>query len=107
MEAAIQNKFLKLIDFAMRNHWVIQLKHKNSWRTVEPYIAGVHQTTHSASLYGYCRDVVPSPKEGNTRWQVFSLNEVEDVELTFYEFSTRYDYGGTFEPIHPVYFKVD
>ncbi|MFD2574517.1 hypothetical protein ACFSUS_28030 [Spirosoma soli] len=106
MDISLQNKFLQLIDSAIKSRLVVQLKHKGTWRTVEPYMAGIHQQKQTASLYCYCRDVIPGQQLGNTRWQIFNLDDIEDMELTLYGFETHIDYRGKAESFKPVYAKM-
>jgi hypothetical protein len=106
MESGLQNKFLQLIDTAIKNKRVVQIKLKESWRTVEPYLAGIHQTTQTTSLYCYCRDVIPGEQPGCSRWQIFSLDDIQAIELTLYEFETHYEYRSTAVPFKTVYAKM-
>jgi predicted DNA-binding transcriptional regulator YafY len=108
MDAALQNDFLTIIDSAITHHRVVQIKHNNTWRTIEPYIAGIYKGTQQTSLYGFCRDVIPTLQSGpSNRWQFFNLDDIEDIEVTLYEFRPHSDYRGTHEQIQPVYLKLN
>lgn len=106
MNVSLQNDYLQLIDSAIRSQRVVQIKLNGSWRTVEPYVAGIHQTTNSVSLYCYCRDVIPGQAPGESRWQVFSLDEIDEIELTWYEFETHCDYEHETGLFAPIYFRM-
>ncbi len=107
MNPQIQNDFLKLIGIAITDQRVIQIKHNSIWRTIEPYMAGLHKETQVPSLYGFCRDVIPTLyKENDERWQIFRFTEIEDIELTYYEFQPHLGYTGKYESIQPAYIKL-
>lgn len=108
MNATLQDHYLTVINDAITGHRVVQFKHNNMWRTIEPYMAGLSKTTHATSLYGFCRDVTPSSQAGtNPLWQVFNLTDIEDMQLTYYEFYPHPDYVDSQEYIHPVYMKLN
>ncbi|GAB3887947.1 WYL domain-containing protein [Spirosoma agri] len=102
-----QNQFLTLIGTAITDHRVIQIKHKNIWRTVEPYMAGLSRETQTPGLYGFCRDVIPARYQNvDNRWQVFPFDDIEAIELTYYEFRPHLEYTGNFDRMQPVYIKL-
>ncbi|WP_148562402.1 hypothetical protein [Spirosoma radiotolerans] len=96
---------LRTIDAAIGKQQVVQIKLKNTWRTVEPYLVGLHRVTRSPVLYGYCRDVVPDYKTPS-RWEIFYLDEVDFAELTSYSFQPHIDYTGRMESIQPVHRRI-
>jgi len=90
------------IDVAIRGQQVVQIRLKNTWRTVEPYMIGLHRITHESVLYGYCRDTVPSYATPS-RWEMFHLDKIDSIELTSYSFLPHIDYKGQIESVKPVY----
>jgi len=107
MNSLSQNDFLTVIGTAITDQRVIQIKHNNVWRTVEPYMAGLHKESQTPSLYGFCRDVIPTLYAAqDNRWQVFRFSEIEDIELTYYEFRPHLEYTGSFDRLQPVYVKL-
>lgn len=86
MKTTLPQQYLNLIEEAIISQRVIQIHHKNYWRTVEPYLVGIHQEDKTTSLYCYCRDVLPGLQPGETHWQIFPLHEVDAIELTLYHF---------------------
>jgi len=93
------------INAAITGHQVVQIKLKDTWRTVEPYLVGLHRVTQELSLYGYGRDTVPGYAAPN-RWEVFRLDEIESAELTSYSFLPHVDYNGRTEVVQPVYRRL-
>jgi|SRR5919202_3403289 hypothetical protein len=93
MISPFKNRFLAVIEEAITSQRVIQIKHNNTWRTVEPHLVGSHQFSHSHSFYGYCRgDVISGEQAKTSRWQVFHVDELEDIELTLYSFESHSNY---------------
>lgn len=108
MNPTIQDQFLTLINRAITSRRVVQFKHRKTWRTVEPYIAGVNKDAQITSFYGFCRDVVPSVETTTNRlWQVFNITDIEEIELTYYEFTPHPDYVGCQDQIYPVYVRLE
>ena len=93
------------INAAISGQQVVQIKHKNNWRTIEPYLVGLHRVTQELALYGYGRDIVPGCTM-SSRWEVFHLNEVDGAELTNYSFLPHVDYNGRTEAVQPVYRRL-
>ncbi|WP_460942405.1 hypothetical protein [Spirosoma daeguense] len=85
---------MKTIELAITNRQVIQLKLGGAWRTIEPYQLGPQKGTEQAiSVYGYCRDVVTDAFT-KSRWQLFRIDDIDEVELTNYSFNPHIDYTG-------------
>ncbi|GAB3970744.1 hypothetical protein GCM10028806_19290 [Spirosoma terrae] len=107
MNPQLQNHFLTVIGTAITDHRVIQIKYNNVWRTIEPYMAGLHKESQMPSLYGFCRDVTPTLyTKTDNRWQIFSFSDIEDIELTYYEFNPHLEYTGANDRLQPVYVKL-
>lgn len=90
---------------AIRNLQVVQIRVKNTWRTVEPYLVGLHGVTQRPVLYGYCRDVVPDYRTPS-RWEVFYLDEIDSIDLTSYSFQPHSDYKGQIDSVDSVWCRV-
>ncbi len=96
------NDVFALIDSAITSQQVIQIRLYNQWRTVEPYLIGLHKNTQMSIVYGFCRDVVPCDATPS-RWQVFNLDDIDLIELTNYSFQPHTDYEGEYEFMQTVY----
>ncbi|GAB3792481.1 hypothetical protein GCM10028819_02760 [Spirosoma humi] len=92
----------KTLDAAIRGQQVVQIRLENTWRTVEPYLMGLHRVTQGPVLYGYCRDTVPNYTTPS-RWEIFHLDKVDSIELTSYSFLPHIDYKGRVESVEPVF----
>jgi hypothetical protein len=92
MDSILPYQFIPLVDRAILGHWVVQIYHQGSWRTVEPYLVGLEPDSQAHYLYGYCRSVMANPKTGQTRWQLFWLSEIQQMELTVYGFTPQANY---------------
>jgi predicted DNA-binding transcriptional regulator YafY len=102
METGLNHQYLALIDKAIKSQRVIQIRYRNNWRTVEPYLAGIHQEEKTASLYCYCRDVIPGQQSGESRWQIFTLDEIEAIELTLYQFEKHVHHKRQLKQVKPL-----
>ena len=94
----IDQSYFELIHSAMTARRVIQFKLNQTWHTVEPYMTGRQSGTLHPCLYGFCRDQL-----GANRWQLFSLQKIESLELTYYGFDPHPDYkeqGPLFEQVY-------
>lgn len=100
-----QKNVFTTIEVAIKRQQVIQLKYKDAWRTVEPYQLGTHHRGQGLVLYGYCRDVIPADLK-QSRWQIFSLEEIDSIELTNYSFQPHIDYKGQYTFMQDVLAKV-
>jgi len=96
------NIVIKTLELAIVGKQVFQIRLKNTWRTVEPYLIGLHRVTQELVLYGYCRDTVPSYTTPS-RWEIFQLDKIDSIELTSYSFLPHIDYKGQIESVKPVY----
>ena len=102
MSEDLQNQFFTIIDSAVASQRVIQLKHNNQWRTIEPYMVGLHSETQVPCLYGFCRDVMGD----SPRWQFFMLSEIRNMELTNYSFQPHLEYEGSHTLLKSIYIKL-
>ncbi|GAB3781511.1 hypothetical protein GCM10028818_35750 [Spirosoma horti] len=105
MEILQKDVVFRTLDAAIGRQQVVQIKVRNAWRTVEPYLMGLHGVTQSPVLYGYCRDIVPDFMTPS-RWGIFYLNEIDSIEITSYSFQPHIDYTGRMESIQPVYRRI-
>ena len=108
MNSDLQRSFLTIISAAIVGYRVVQLKHRGIWRTIEPYIAGTDTTTKLPCVYGFCRDVIPNSSPGHdVRWQFFRIDELEAVEMTYYQFRPHIEYNGSCGRIQPILTRLD
>ncbi|GAB2531835.1 hypothetical protein [Spirosoma aerophilum] len=105
MNTQQKNDVFTTIEVAIKRQQVIQIKHFNTWRTIEPYQLGIHFRGQTLVVYGYCRDVIPAHIK-QSRWQVFNLEEIASIELTNYSFQTHIDYKGQYNFMQSVFAKL-
>jgi hypothetical protein len=104
----IPRPFTLLIDLLTKSiddKCVIQFKLDHSWRTVEPYMLGFTPDEQSLGLFGYCRDVVVNGQTPS-RWQLFRLEEMQEVEITNYRFEPHSQYKGKTELVRQVAYRL-
>jgi hypothetical protein len=101
-----KNNIFTTIEVAIKRKQVIQIKHQDAWRTIEPYQVGIHYRSQELVLYGYGRDVIPTSTK-HSRWQVFSLGEIDSIELTNYSFQPHIDYKGQYNFMQSVLAKLN
>ncbi|GAB3018109.1 hypothetical protein [Spirosoma pulveris] len=106
MKSLLQGDAFVVIDDAIVNQFVIQIKVKKSWRTIEPYMTGLKRDTLTSVVYGFCRDTVPSASSPS-RWQFFNLDDIDAIEVTNYSFQPHVDYKGKTDALLSVYRKLN
>lgn len=105
MNSPQKGSVFRTVNAAIAGQQVVQIRLENTWRTVEPYLAGLHRVTQEPILYGYCRDAVPDCTTPS-RWGIFYLNKIDSIELTSYFFLPHIDYKGVTESVQPVYCRL-
>ncbi|SOD79333.1 hypothetical protein [Spirosoma fluviale] len=105
MKTLLQGDAFVVIDDAIMDQLVIQIKVKKRWRTIEPYMTGLRRDTLTSVVYGFCRDTVPSPVSPS-RWQFFNLDDIDAIEVTNYSFQPHIDYRGKTDALLTVYRKL-
>ncbi|ADB39131.1 hypothetical protein [Spirosoma linguale] len=105
MKIQLQGDAFVVIDDAILDQQVIQIKVKKKWRTIEPYMTGLDRNSLKSVVYGFCRDMVPSPSYPS-RWQRFDLDDIDAIEVTNYSFDPHVDYEGEDDCMLTVYRKL-
>lgn len=105
MRTQLPSDAFVILDDAIIDQQVVQIKLAKTWRTIEPYMMGLHEDTGKSVVYGFCRDVVPSSTMPS-RWQLFDLEDIQAVEVTNYSFRPHVDYEGDENGMRRVYRKL-
>lgn len=105
MKTLLQEDAFVVIDDAILDQQVIQIKVGKKWRTIEPYMTGLDRNSLKSVVYGFCRDVIPSPAYPS-RWRCFNLDDIDAIEVTNYSFDIHTDYEGEDDCMLTVYRKL-